>query len=84
MMSESEARQRAYEFAQRKIVSKGYTLQEVPARQVSETDWAFAYVMIAPSGARSCTQIVLVDKSTGRARTLRDAIGEGWRGQPKR
>lgn len=59
-------------------------MKMVPARQVSHTDWVFAYVLVAPSGASSSSQIVLVDKDTGYVRTLRQAIAEGWGGQPKR
>ena len=84
MMSESEARQLADEFAQHKLASQGYSLKLVPTRQIGEADWVFAYALVAPSGAFGTPQMVLVEKSTGRARTLRQAIAEGWRGQPKR
>jgi hypothetical protein len=81
MISEADAIVLAQEFAQRKLGVPGYSLEVSPARQASETDWAFAIVLTGPDGVGGTPQIVLVTKSGGLVRTLREAIREGW-GRP--
>lgn len=82
MISASRAAILAQDYAREFLASReeGYSLVEVPTKNVSPTDWSFAYALVAPEGATGSPSIVLVDKQTGHARTLRDAIAEGWKG----
>ncbi|MFO0549704.1 MAG: SMI1/KNR4 family protein [Polyangiaceae bacterium] len=82
MMSKENALAIAERFAAERLHVEGYSLVNVEVRQVAASDWSFGFALAAPDGVTGTTQIILVDKTTGRARTLRQAIGEGWNGGP--
>jgi|HubBroStandDraft_6_1064221.scaffolds.fasta_scaffold1263015_2 hypothetical protein len=79
MISEHEAQVIAQKFLDQRFTTLTFRFGPTPQR--APNDWGMVFDRITPEGSvLDGPIVVLVDKQTGRARTLEQAIEEGWRG----
>jgi hypothetical protein len=76
VISEDEARAIAQKFLE--TSPSKFRFRFAPTPQIHANDWGMVFDCITPEGSvLDGPMVVLVDKQTGRARTLRQAIAEG-------